>query len=446
MEGGDGITAAAEAAVFVIHRQTKDRTPRTSAASLCPPPSRAPASHAERTAPAASPHAARLVLPRAALSLEPLLRSRRVILCVGSGGVGKTTTTAALGLAAARRGKKVLCLTIDPARRLANSLGLPRFGNEAVAVDLPGEVEGGGQLWAMMLDPSHTIRDLIVRVSPDGPTAERILGNRIFLAIADSIAGSQDYMATEKLYDVVTAGGYDLVVLDTPPVKNAIDFLDAPGRLARFTDQQIMKWFLAPYEKDQGRGLSRLLLGTSTLVFKLLGYIFGHSFLDELSEFFQAFRDLYDGFRTRSEAVNGMFRDKATAFLVVCAPSSASVETARFFLGELRGRGMACAGVAVNQRHRVGPSEPDPEALLGELAHRLGQDLAPHTVETLLARLGAADRRLRELAAVETRRVTVVEQAMGGGQRLWSAPRLEGEVHDVAALDRLGRHLLGLLP
>ena len=365
-----------------------------------------------------------------------LLRDHRLVICVGSGGVGKTSVAAALGLQAALEGRKVLVLTIDPARRLANSLGLPRFGNEAVQVDVPG---ASGQLWAMMLDPAHTIRDLIGRVSPDAATAERILGNRIFLAIADSIAGSQDYMATEKLYDVVSSGTWDLVVLDTPPVKNAIDFLDAPGRLARFTDQQIMKWFLAPYEKE--RGFGRLLMGTSALVFKLLGYIFGHSFLDELSEFFQAFRGLYDGFRQRSEAVVSMFRDRGTAFLVVCAPTSASVDTARFFLGELRGRGMPCAGVVANQRHRVGPVEPDPEALLGALARQHDQDLAPHTVETLLARLGAADRRLRELSAMEERRLVQVQQAMGGGQRLWSVPRLEGEVHDLPALRRLGEHL-----
>lgn len=370
-----------------------------------------------------------------------LLADHRLIICVGSGGVGKTTVAAALGLQAAQRGRRVLVLTIDPARRLANSLGLSRFGNEAVAVTLPEhlDVVEGGQLSAMMLDPAHTIRDLIVRVSPDEATAERILGNRIFVAIADSIAGSQDYMATEKLYDVVDSGEYDLVVLDTPPVKNAMDFLDSPGRLARFTDQQIMKWFLTPYEKE--RVFGRLLLGTSALVFKLLGYIFGRDFLDELSEFFQAFRDLYDGFRVRSEAVIDMFRSASTAFLVVCAPTSASVDTARFFLGELRGRGMPCAGVVANQCHVVGAAVPDVDLLLGDLARNLGGDLAPHTVETLLARLGAADRRLRELAALEQRRLVLVQQAMGGKQRFWSAPRLEGEVHDLTALARLGAHL-----
>lgn len=373
-----------------------------------------------------------------------LLHDHKLLICVGSGGVGKTSVAAALGLQAAMQGRRVLVLTIDPARRLANSLGLSRFGNQAVRVDLPDDiaVAEGGQLWAMMLDPAHTIRDLIHRVSPDQATADRILNNRIFLAIADSIAGSQDYMATEKLYDVVTSGDFDLVVLDTPPVKNAMDFLDAPGRLARLTDQQIMKWFLAPYDKE--RIFGRFLLGTSGLLFKLLGSIFGRSFLDELSEFFQAFRSLYDGFRARSMAVIAMFRDAETAFLVVCAPTSASIDTARFFLGELRGRGMPCAGVVANQHHRVGEIVPDAELVLGRLCRDLDGDLSPHTTQTLLARLGAADRRLRELSALETRRLVQVRQAMGGGHRFWLVPRLPGQVHDLGALHRLGRYLVPL--
>lgn len=372
------------------------------------------------------------------IGLRDTLDQQRLVICVGSGGVGKTTVAAALGLQAARAGRTVLVLTIDPARRLANSLGLSRFGNEAVRIEHP-ELEAG-QLWAMMLDPHRTIRDLILRVSPDRATADRILGNRIFLAIADSIAGSQEYMATEMLYDVVTSGSYDLVILDTPPVKNALDFLDAPGRLARFTDQRIMKWFLAPYEESWGFG--RLIQGTSAVVFRLLGYIFGREFLGELSEFFQAFRGLYDGFRERNEAVQEMFRDAHSSFLVVCAPTASSVDTARFFLGELRGRGMPCAGVAVNQRHVVGAEQPDPDQAIADLAQELAGDLPAHTAEALVARLGAADRRLRELSALEERRLAVVRQAMGRNQGLWLAPRLPGEVHDLPALLRVGGYLL----
>ncbi len=371
-------------------------------------------------------------------TMGAVLRDHRLVICVGAGGVGKTTVAASLALQAARAGRRVLVLTIDPARRLANSLGLARFGNEAVRVEHP---ELTGELWAMMLDPHRTFRDLIERVSPDRPTVERIFGNRVFVAIADSIAGSQDYMATEMLYDMVTSDRYDLVVLDTPPAKNALDFLDAPGRLARFTDQRIMKWFLAPY--DEPRGLSRLLMGTSAVVFRLLGHIFGTEFLGELSEFFQAFRGLYDGFRQRSEAVIALFSDPGTSFVVVTAPTAGAVDTARFFLGELRGRDMPCAGVAVNQRHLVTDEPPDARSLLSSLASSLSEGLAPHTADAVVARLGAADRRLRELSALEARRLQVVRQAMSAGQVMWQAPRLPGEVHDVAALLAVGAQLVG---
>ncbi|RME22202.1 MAG: ArsA family ATPase [Deltaproteobacteria bacterium] len=371
-------------------------------------------------------------------TLRTVIEAHRLIICVGAGGVGKTTVAASLALQAARLGRKVLVLTIDPARRLANSLGLSRFGNEPVRIEHP---ELRGELWAMMLDPHQTFHDLIERVSPDSTTAQRIFHNRVFVAIADSIAGSQDYMATEMLYDVVTSGRYDLVVLDTPPAKNALDFLDAPGRLARFTDQRIMKWFLAPYEEP--RGFGRLLMGTSAVVFRLLGHIFGREFLGELSEFFQAFRDLYDGFRERSEAVIALFSDPDTRFIVVTAPTASGVETARFFLGELRARGMPCAGVAVNQRHLVGEEPPDAEQVLGPLAASLAGDLAPHTAEALVARLGAADRRLRELSALEARRLQVVRQAMSPGQEMWQARRQLREVHDVEALLVVGAQLLG---
>jgi anion-transporting ArsA/GET3 family ATPase len=264
------------------------------------------------------------------VTLVELARTRRLIVCVGSGGVGKTTVAATIGLRAAREGRRVLVLTIDPARRLANALGLRRFGNEEARIDLNG---ARGELWAMMLDTRTTFDSLIGRVAPNVETRDRILGNDIYRNISDSFAGSQEYMATEQVYDVVSGGRYDLVVLDTPPVKNALDFLEAPGRLARFLDRRIMRWFLTPY--DEARVFGRLLMGTSAVVFRLLGYVFGKEFLGDLSEFFVSFKDLYDGFRERHEAVVRLFHDPQTAFLVVCAPDQPSSEVACFFLDEL---------------------------------------------------------------------------------------------------------------
>lgn len=373
------------------------------------------------------------------MKLETLLAERKLVVCVGSGGVGKTTTSAALALRAARNGRKVLVLTIDPARRLANSLGLKRFGNDETRIELNALEGASGELWAMMLDQRRTFDDLIQRLSPDEGTRAGILENRVYRAIADNVAGSQDYMATEKLYDVVSSGRYDLVVLDTPPVKNALDFLEAPGRLARFFDRRIMKWFLTPYE--EGRVFGKLLLGTSAVVFKLLGYIFGKDFLQDLSEFFVAFRELYDGFRDRHEAVVKMFNARTTAFLVVCAPNEPSVEVGDYFLDELKGRRMPCPGVIINQRHVTLGEDLDAQAVIGAMSRELAEDLPAHTADQLLARLSSSHRRLRELSTFEDALIADLAKHTTRDQRFWSVPRLDGEVHDLAALDEVGRYL-----
>lgn len=366
------------------------------------------------------------------MSLGSLIENRRLIICVGSGGVGKTTTAAALGLFAAKQGRRVLVLTIDPARRLANSLGLAQFGNEETQINLDGSISG--ELWAMMLDTRSTFDSLIERVSPDEMTKDKILSNRVYRHIADSFGGSQEYMATEQLYDVVNSDRYDLVILDTPPVKNALDFLESPGRLTRFLDKKILSWFLAPYEEK--RILGRLFRGTSAVVFKLLGYIFGREFLDELAEFLFIFGDLYDGFRERHEAVIALFEDPGTTFLVVCAPNEPSVAVAQYFLEEFERREMPSSGVVMNQMHPSTGRMLEPEQVLGELARSIADDLKPHTVPQLLARLGANHRRLMGLSASENVLSKSLFVRMREEQTLWHIPRIEGEVHDLESLGR----------
>ncbi len=370
------------------------------------------------------------------MKFDRLLAQHKLIICVGSGGVGKTTTAAAIGLRGAREGRKVLVLTIDPARRLANSLGLAQFGNEETQIELK---DATGELWAMMLDSQSTFDALIRKVSPDQETQDKILDNRIYRHIADSFGGSQEYMATERLYDVVVSGKYDLVVLDTPPVKNALDFLESPGRLTRFLDRRVLQWFLAPYE--EGRVFGRLFRGTSAVVFRLLGYIFGREFLDELAEFLYIFRDLYDGFRERHEAVIEMFAEATTTFLVVCAPTEPSVAVARYFLDELSDRQMPCAGVIVNQVHQCAGSEVEPAEILSEIIAPSSTDLDPHVGAQLLARLSVAHRRLMGLAKAEGLLIDSIKSRMPARSILWRVPRFEGEVHDLCALDRVGESL-----
>ena len=375
--------------------------------------------------------------------MKDLIKENKLLICVGAGGVGKTSLSATIGLQAAIMGRKVLVLTIDPAKRLANSLGLNEFGNEETKIDLSatGLQEVEGELWAMMLDGQKTFNELIENLAEDEETRKKILENNIYQGITDTIVGNQEYMATEKLYDVVSSGRYDLVVLDTPPVKNALDFLDSPGRMARFVDKRVMKWFLTTKVKKKGL-LNRLLNGTSSALFRLLGYIFGQDFLEDIAVFFVNFRDLYEGFQERHSAVEKIFRDRETAFLIVCAPHDPALEVANFFLEELKNRNMHTPAVIVNQCHIAEYDNPDPQEFLAEESSKLIQDLVPYTDSTLLARMKTAHKRLRNLAKAEDILLKKLRTNLQSHQRLCRIPRFHGEVHDIHALNKVGMALL----
>ena len=364
------------------------------------------------------------------MRIGELLETRKLLVCVGSGGVGKTTTAASLALSGANAGRRALVLTIDPARRLANSLGLSEIGNQEHRIELPDDCPG--ELWAMMLDAPSTFDDVIRRVAPNAATRDAIYANRIYRSIAASFSGSHEYMATERLFDVVQSGRYDLVVLDTPPVKNALDFLDAPGRLARFLDKQVMKRFLTPHEEDAGF-LGGIVAGTTAVVYRLLGHIFGEAFLGDIAAFFSLFKDLYDGFRARHEAVERMFVDRSTAVIVVAAPTEPSMEVANFFFAELRSRNLPFAALGVNQVHCAAFATPDVDVLMGARARELDAGVAG----PLLARLGAAHSRLVALAGLESRRVAQLRGQAGRGVAVHVVPRMPEEVHDLRSLAAL---------
>lgn len=365
-------------------------------------------------------------------NLRALISNKRLLVCVGSGGVGKTTMAATIGLRAAREGRKVLVLTIDPARRLANSLGLDSIGNTETKIDI-GESEG--ELWAMMLDTKTTFDDLIQRSAPDEAAREAILNNRIYQTLSAHFSGSQEYMAGEALFDVVESGRYELVVLDTPPAKNALDFLEASARLSKFLDPRVIGVFLSPPEDR--KLLGRVVYGTSAVVFRLLSFVFGGEFLEDFTEFLRNFEPMYEGFRKRHEAVSELLRAPSTSFLMVCAPNEPSMEVAQFFNEELQNRGLSRGGVVVNQVLPCGGEALDPNALLGEAASSLQAKFEPGTSARILARLGAAHRRLRQHAHIERKLIENIRSMMHGEtDMLYEVPRLEGEVHDLGSLDR----------
>jgi anion-transporting ArsA/GET3 family ATPase len=385
--------------------------------------------------------------------LRRALLERRLIVCVGTGGVGKTTTAAALGIQGALLGRRTLVVTIDPARRLANSLGVDALGNDERPIPMDRlqarAVTPGGTLHAMMLDTRHTFDDLIRRVAPDAATRDRVLKNLIYRQISDTLSASHDYMASEKLYDLHGSGRYDLIVLDTPPMKNAIDFLEAGGRLSRFLDEKIVGWFLKPHGTGRAVGL-QLISGTGTLVYRLLGNVFGQDFLDELSEFFLAFRDLIAGFRERAETVSNLLRDRAlTRFVVVTTPRESALEEARYFHSALVERGLPGRLFIVNQMARHGEEKPKAEgAWLGAedrawMEEVLASSASPAEIAAMVAHVEAHFG--RAVAAGQADAVAVERlRAFAGRQApVVTVPRSHEEVVDVEALLAVGAHLIG---
>ena len=384
-----------------------------------------------------------------------VIEDRRLVVCVGSGGVGKTTTAAAIGIQAAIQGRKAIVVTIDPARRLANSLGLEALGNDERAIPLSKFTECGvepkGTLHAMMLDTRKTFDEVIWRVSPDEETRAKVLGNRVYRHISDTLSASHDYMASEKLYDLHTSGRYDLVVLDTPPMKNAIDFLEASGRLSRFLDEKIVGWFLRPHEEGRKRGL-QLLSGTGTLVYRLLGNVFGNQFLDEISEFFLAFRDLLAGFRERADEVSQLLRNKQlTRFVVVCAPQSTSMEEARYFHAQLMQRSMPGGLFIVNQVGRYAEAEQADEAdgrYLGSAEREwIGEHLANQSQSSIpgfIQRLETHFSRTVARSVDDCRAIDNLKSFAGRQAKVCTIPRLVDDVYDFDGLLAIDGHLFGL--
>jgi anion-transporting ArsA/GET3 family ATPase len=297
------------------------------------------------------------------MSVADLLKDKDICICAGAGGVGKTTTSAAIAVGMAQRGLKVAVLTIDPARRLANSLGLPELGNEERQIDL----DAPGELWALMLDAKTTFDEIVDKHAPDTATRDAVLSNRIYKELSTAVAGSQEYMAMEKLHELHEEGRYDLLVLDTPPTRNALDFLDAPDRLSRFIDSRSLQFFLAPSRT----GLKIFSRGTGML-FSILKRVTGIDLLQDLSDFFASFGDMAQGFRERAKAVKKLLADDRTTFLLVTSPAHEAIEEAKFFRDQLEEAGMPFGAVVVNRMHVEEADGPeDLDSLDPELAEKV---------------------------------------------------------------------------
>jgi anion-transporting ArsA/GET3 family ATPase len=324
----------------------------------------------------------------------------------------------------AERGLKVAVVTIDPAKRLANSLDLPELGNQEHRV--PVDIEGGGELWALMLDAKRTWDELIERHAPDEKTRDAVLSNRIYQELSNAVAGSTEYMAVEKLYELHNEGRYDLIVLDTPPTRNALDFLDAPRRLSRFVDSRSLQFFLRP-----GRlGLKVLGRGGGVL-FGVLKRVTGADLLRDVSEFFNSFGDMAQGIQERAERVGELLADRRTTFLVVTSPQRDSIDEAIFFRRRLREGGMPFGGAIVNRVHDQELASGLEDAS-GDLSALLGDNLARKVARNQDDYRGLAERDRDGVARL--RRET-------GGEPVVLIPHLDDDVHDIDGLRAMNEHL-----
>lgn len=402
-------------------------------------PTSRPADTKVRRGPLATPPGTPVTTP--SLDIDALLTDpeTHILVCCGSGGVGKTTTSAALALRAAELGRKVVVLTIDPARRLAQSMGIEQLDNTprpVPGVGPAGEAAAGGSLDAMMLDMKRTF-DEVVEAQATPEKARAILENPFYIALSSSFAGTQEYMAMEKLgqlhRDARAAGTYDLIVVDTPPSRSALDFLDAPERLSSFLDGRFIRLLLAP-----AKGPAKVMGAGFSLVVSALTKIIGAQVLTDLKMFVTAFDTLFGGFRQRAQQTYALLQDRGTAFLVVAAPEPDALREAAYFVERLTGDRMPLAGLVVNR------ASPLP-------AGNLSADAAMAAAEKLRdGDSDSGDELTAGLLRLHADRVRIVERERTLRSRFATAhpgvatavvPALAGDVHDLDGLRRIGQLL-----
>lgn len=353
-------------------------------------------------------------------SLAHHLAAAEVVVCCGSGGVGKTTTAAALGLQAALLGRRAVVVTIDPAKRLADALGVPGgLGNEPTKLEVPGD----GELWALMLDTATTFDGLVRANAADPAQAERILANGFYRNVAGSLSGTQEYMAAERLHALHNDARFDLVIVDTPPTRNALDFLDAPGTITKFIDHPLFKLLMMPTR----RGMKVLNIAAQPIL-RTIGKVVGGDVLADAVAFFQAFSGMETGFRQRADDVMTLLHSDVTRFVLVASPRADTIEEACYFANRLAASDLEVAAVIVN---RCTPTFGDPPS------RRPRSDAASALYDNLIE--------LRRNAASERAQAADLLVATGvpdGTHTTW-VQTLPGDVHSLDALSTIRTILFG---
>jgi anion-transporting ArsA/GET3 family ATPase len=368
-------------------------------------------------------------------SLPPLLEGKQIVVCVGAGGVGKTTVAATIALGFAQRGERVLCITIDPAKRLADSLGLGAMSAEEQRVSPELFARAGlavaGELTVLMLDTKRTFDDLVRRHASSPEVRDRILQNRIYSYVSTSLAGTQSYMAMEKVLLVRQDPRFERIVLDTPPTSNALDFLDAPERLIEAIDSAAMRWLVQTVEKSGRFSLNFLARGVA-LVLRGIGRLTGKGFLEHLAEFVVELNELFGGFRERAAAVAKAFRAPDLAYVLVTSPAPAAIDEVSYFAARLRGQGMHPDAVVVN-RLQPNPALADATEI-AEAARELGLELSAQAIDSV--QRAAQDERTR--AAFEAEQLRLLDRSLGDDPPpILRVPVQVADVHDVRTLSQV---------